>query len=180
MNLSLRPSLFLLCAALSPVLLPAAEPAAAPTQETAKPAEAAAPAAPAKDTAKPASPAADTKPVELLKFEVLGVSRIHDIDVEIKKLTKLLTREKKKVKPTELDRTFNNPQVAKGAAIFGGNSADHLSAVAASRVSLMETELEVLEAMKRPATLESRNEMQKELEQLRETRRNLDDAARQR
>jgi len=70
--------------------------------------------------------------------------------------------------------------VAKSAAIFGGNSADHLSAVAASRVSLMETELEVLETMKRPATLESRNEMKKELEQLRETRRNLDDAARQR
>ena len=161
---------------LTAVLLPAAEPAAvpAPAKEAAKPTE------PAKDTAKPAAPATETKPLELPKFEVLGASRIHDIDVEIKKLTKLLTREKKKVKPTELDRTFNNPSVAKSAAIFGGNSADHLSAVAASRVSLMETELEVLEAMKRPATLESRNEMQKEIEQLRETRRNLDDAARQR
>ena len=177
MTLLLRRPLLVLCAALSPALLPAAEPAATPAREPAKPAEAAAPAIPGKDAAPPA---AATKPLELPKFEVLGASRIHDIDVEIKKLNKLLTREKKKVKPTELDRTFNNPQVAKGAALFGGNSADHLSAVAASRVSLMETELEVLEAMKRPATLEARSEMQKEIEQLRETRRNLDDAARQR
>jgi len=79
-----------------------------------------------------------------------------------------------------LDRTLNNASISRAAAIFGGNSSDHLSAVAATRVALLENERDVLEAMKRPATLDELAMMEKELQQLRLTRRNLDDASKQR
>jgi len=169
----LRRLLLALCLVCVPGLRAAADPAPAPApgKETAKPAE----------PTKPAvAPAPDEKPVELPKFEVLGASQVHAIDVELKKLDKMIAREKKNVKSSELDKAFNNAELSKAATIFGGNSAEHLSAVAATRVSLLEAERDVLEAMKRPATLEARAEMEKELDQLRTTRRNLDDAAKQR
>ena len=85
-----------------------------------------------------------------------------------------------RIASTDLDRTLNNEKLSRAAAIFGGNSSEHLSAVAASRVMLLEQERDVLEAMKRPTTLQELAMMEKEVEQLRETRRNLDDAAKQR
>lgn len=115
--------------------------------------------------------------VELPTIQVTK-HRVHEIDVTLTKLDKLIAREKKKVKSTELDKALNNPKLARSAAIFGGNSAKHLSAVAASRVSLLETERAVLEAMKRPATLQGLAMLEAELEQLRTTRRNLDNATR--
>lgn len=115
----------------------------------------------------------------LPKIEVTA-SRIKKIDKEIKRLDKLIVRETEKVKSTSLDRTLNNNKLASAAAIFGGNSSEHLSAVAATRVALLENERDVLEAMKRPATLDELAMMEKEIEQLRLTRRNLDDAAKQR
>jgi len=133
-----------------------------------------APAAPAKAAAPAAEPV-----VELPKIQVTA-ARARAIDKEIAKLDKLIVREEKKVKSTDLDRALNNSKLSTAAAIFGGNSAEHLSAVAASRVALMQTERDVLEAMKRPATIEALAAMKAELEQLRVTRRNLDDAARQR
>lgn len=95
-------------------------------------------------------------------------------------MDKLIARASKQIKSTDLDKTLNNEKLTRAAAIFGGNSADHLSAVAASRVMLLEQERMVLEAMRRPATLEERNLMAAEIEQLRIARRNLDDAAKQR
>jgi len=137
------------------------------------------PAAPAKPPAPtPAKPAADA-PLELPKIQVTA-ERSKKIDKEIKRLDKLIAREKNKVKPTELDRTLNNETVSKAAAIFGGNSAEHMSAVAASRVMLLEQERDVFEAMKRPATLDELKMMEAQVEELRTTRRNLDDAAKQR
>jgi cyanate lyase len=105
-------------------------------------------------------------------------SRIRQIDNEIRKLDKLIAREEKKLKSSELDKTLNNSQVATAAALFGGNSAEHLAAVAASRMSLLQTERDVLESMKRPASREALAMMDAELEQLRTTRRNLDNVGR--
>jgi len=130
----------------------------------------------------PVKPETGTKaePVlELPKIQVTA-SRIKKLDKEIKRLDKLITRETEKVKSTDLDRTLNNASISRAAAIFGGNSSDHLSAVAATRVALLENERDVLEAMKRPATLDELAMMEKELQQLRLTRRNLDDASKQR
>jgi hypothetical protein len=117
--------------------------------------------------------------LELPKLQVTA-QRAKEIDRELKRLDKMIARERKKVRATDLDKTLNNEKLARAAAIFGGNSADHLSAVAASRVMLMEQERMVLEAMKRPATIEERKMMDAEVQQLRLTRRNLDDPAAQR
>jgi predicted phage-related endonuclease len=142
-----------------------------------------APALPAADEKAP--PPASTKPaapaevLELPKIQVTA-QRIKSIDKDIKRLDKLIARESAKVKSSDLDRALNNDKLARAAAIFGGNSAEHLSAIAATRVALLENERDVLEAMKRPTTLAELAMMEREIEQLRETRRNLDDAAKQR
>ncbi len=134
---------------------------------------------PAKTPAKPETKVANQEPIVLPTIQVTA-DRIREIDRTIGKLDKQIARERKKVKSTELDRALNNKKLATTAAIFGGNSAEHLSAVAATRVSLMETERAVLEAMKRPVTEAALSALETELEQLRLTRRNLDDAAKQR
>jgi len=137
-----------------------------------------------------AADAADSKPLpaaaqpkdatlELPKMQVTA-QRAKKIDKEIKRLDKLIVREKNKLKPTDLDKTLNNAMVSKAAAIFGGNSAEHMSIVAASRVMLLEQERDVFEAMKRPATLDELKMMEAQIEELRTTRRNLDDASKQR
>ncbi len=136
-------------------------------------------AVPATADAKPADPAASDPVLALPKMEVTA-QRVKKLDKNIKRLDKMIAREKNKVKSSDLDKTLNNTQLAHAAAIFGGNSADHLSAVAATRVALLENERDVLEAMKRPATLEELAMMEAEVEQLRLTRRNLDDASKQR
>lgn len=129
---------------------------------------------------KPVTPPAPKEEVLVLPKLEVTAQRAKEIDKELKRMDKLIARERKKIKPTELDKTLNNEKFAKAAAIFGGNSAEHLSAVAASRVMLLEQERMVLEAMKRPATIEERKMMAAEIEQLRKTRRNLDDPAAQR
>ena len=131
-----------------------------------------------KPAAAPA-PAASPDVLALPKMEVTA-ERAKKIDKEIKRVDKLIAREKAKVKPTDLDKVLNNDKVAHAAAIFGGNSADYLSAVAANRVGLLQEERDVLEAMKRPATIDELKMMEAEIEQLRTTRRDLDDAAKQR
>lgn len=164
LNFPLSRPLLLLCLAFGPVLLavtdkvPAIAPAAAQAQPAVKP---------------------TAEVLALPKMEVTA-QRIKKLDKMIVKLDKMIAREMKKVKSSELDKALNNPQLARAAAIFGGNSADHLSAVAATRVALLENERRVMEAMKRPATLEELAMMEAEVDQLRITRRNLDDAAKQR
>lgn len=156
--------LILLCLTTGPGLLNAADKAPVPVPSPAQ--------------AKPA----DKPPSDVLALPKMEVTaqRIKKLDKMIVKLDKMITREEKKVKSTELDKALNNAQVTRAAAIFGGNSAEHLSAVAATRVALLESERDVLEAMKRPATLDELAMMEAEVEQLRLNRRNLDDAAKQR
>ena len=135
----------------------------------------------AAEPAKPATPppAPKEEVMVLPKLEVTA-QRAKEIDRELKRVDKMIARERKKIKSTDLDKTLNNEKLSRAAALFGGNSAEHLSAVAASRVMLLEQERMVLEAMKRPATIEERKMMAAEIEQLRITRRNLDDPAAQR
>lgn len=131
--------------------------------------------------AKPA-PAANKSGNEVFvmpKFEVRR-DRVRWLDREIKRTDKMIAREKAKVKSTDLDRALNNDKLVRAAAIFGGNTADHLSAVAATRVGILENERDILEAMKRPATLQEMQMFEEQIRQLRLLRRELDDAARQR
>lgn len=138
-------------------------------------------AAPAADPKAPTTgdPKTGADVLELPKIQIT-TQRAKQIDKEIHRLDKLIIRERKKVKATDLDKVLNNESVARAAAIFGGNSSDHLSAVAASRVTILEAERDLLEAMKRPATLDELAMMEKQIEELRITRRNLDDASKQR
>ncbi|HEY0863867.1 MAG TPA: hypothetical protein VGD97_07160 [Lacunisphaera sp.] len=133
---------------------------------------------------KEPAPAAETTPADqevlaLPKVEVTS-ARIKQIDNELKKIDKQIAREKKKLKSTDLDKSLNSDKVSTAAAIFGGNSASHMAAVAASRVNLLESERNLLERLKFPRTEEDQAMIEKELVSLRTTRRNLDDAAKQR
>jgi len=152
--------LFAACAAL---LLRAAEPAA--------------PAAPAK--ADQALTPADQEVLKLPKVEVTS-ARLKAIDAELKSIDKQIAREKKNIKGTDLDKSLNSDKLSKSAALFGGNSAAHMEAVAATRVALLENERAMLERLKFPRTTEDQALIEKELVNIRATRRNLDDAAKQR
>jgi hypothetical protein len=131
------------------------------------------PPTPAKDAAKPA-PATSAEPVLVLPKIEVTQTRLRQIDIELIKIDKQIAREKKNVKSTETDKALNNEKVTKVAAIFGGNSAKHLSDVAATRVELLEAERSILEAMKLPANRLEMEAMTKEVEELRTARRNLD------
>ncbi|HQY04796.1 MAG TPA: hypothetical protein PLQ52_01910 [Lacunisphaera sp.] len=122
---------------------------------------------------------ADKAVLELPKVEVTS-ARVKQIDNELKKIDKQITREKKKLKSTTLDKSLNSDKVSNAAAIFGGNSASHMVAVAAARVNLLESERSLLERLKFPRTEEDKAIIEKELVNLRTARRNLDDAAKQR
>lgn len=149
--------------------------------EAAKPTEPAKPAEqPAKPAAAPAEPTpADKEVLELPKIEVTS-ARIKAIDAELKKIDKQIAREKKHLKSTNLDKTLNSDKVTKATAIFGGNSASHMVAVAATRVNLLENERAMLERLKFPRTAEDQALIEREIESLRKTRRELDDASKQR
>jgi hypothetical protein len=149
--------------------LTAAEPAK-PAEQPAQPAQAAAPAEPTP---------ADKEVLALPKVEVTS-ARIKAIDNELKKIDKQIAREKKNLKSTNLDKSLNSDKATKAAAIFGGNSASHMVAVAATRVNLLETERNLLERLKFPRTEEDQALIEKELVSIRTTRRNLDDASKQR
>jgi hypothetical protein len=163
--------LFGLGVALGPVALGAAEtpPKAKETPPTAPAAEAKA-AAPAAAAVTPA-PASDV--LELPKIQVTA-RRMKELDSEIKKLDKAIVREKKRVKPSELDKALNNQKVVEAAAIFGGNSSEHLQAVAATRIRYMEAERDLLSDMKVPRTLSDFQAIEKELDQVRTMQRELD------
>jgi hypothetical protein len=165
------PRLALLC--ICPVLfLAAAETAPAPAKNPPEAPKAAQP-------APPSPTPTDKEVIALPKVEVTS-ARVKAIDAELKKIDKQIAREKKNLKSTNLDESINGDKVTKAAAIFGGNSASHMVAVAATRVNLLESERAMLERLKFPRTEEDRALIEKEIENLRTTRRNLDDAVKQR
>ncbi len=166
MNRLLRLALLLVAPLL---ILTAAEPTPAPAPEK-KPTEAA-------KVTEPTT--ADKEVLALPKVEVTS-ARVKAIDAELKKIDKQIAREKKNLKSTNLDKSLNSDKAAKAATIFGGNSASHMVAVAATRVNLLESERAMLERLKFPRTEEDQALIEKEIENLRTTRRNLDDAAKQR
>lgn len=128
------------------------------------------PAAP-NPTAVPANPADDV--VTLPAVQVTR-SRIRQIDVTIKRIDKLIARERKHLKTSDTDLALNNDKVANKAALFGGYSTSQRIAVASERVRLLESERELLEQMKAPMTKDDFAVVEKQVELLRTTRRELD------
>jgi len=162
------------------ILADAQKKAAESAAAAAKPAGKGAPDTPAAPSAaKPADsvpPATVQTPATMLPQVQVNKSRITDLDLEINEQDKAIAREKVNTKPTKLDESLNNPAVSKALAIFGGSSSEERSSLAQERVSIMEEEKELLEAMRLAKTKEERAELQRELDDLRATRRELEQA----
>jgi|UniRef100_UPI00404A63BB hypothetical protein len=154
---------------------------AAETKETAEDKSEAKPAeAPAADSAAPAesTATAEVDPVLLMPEYQVSSSRISELDIQIKKLDKTIARAKKKLKPSELDETLNGDDTPKAMLIFGGKTASQRKSVAAERVNLMETERDILEAMKHVRTKKEEEDLKTQLNALKTMRRELDETLR--
>jgi hypothetical protein len=145
------------------------EPQSAAAAKDSKPADAAAEKAKAK-----AEPATVLPKVQVNR----GPINNNPIDGQIIEQEKEIAHEKQAAKPTELDKALNSPKIAKPLAIFGGESSSHRSTVTSERVQIMEEERDLLEAMKAAKTKEEKAELQKQIDQLRAYRRELEKSLR--
>ena len=117
-------------------------------------------------TAKPAEPATMLPAVEVNRSKINEINReIHEEDLAI-------AREKKNTKSTELDKALNDPKIS--IPILGGQSTQYRETVASERVSLMQDEKDILEEMKLAKTKEEKAELQKELDEIKAMRRDLE------
>ncbi len=127
------------------------------------------------------TPAAKPKPTEpatvMPKVEVKK-GRITVLDQQLAKQEQDIAREKKNTKPTELDKALNDSKIAKPLAIFGGESTQVRQHVANERVSLMQDEKDLIEAIAHASTPTEKAELKKQLEVLRAERRELEKALR--
>lgn len=147
----------------------------APTTTSTK-AESAAAAPEAKSEPTPAkasAAAAKEAPTVMPKVEVRK-ERITVLDQKIAQQEQDITRERKNLKVSEVDTALNDGKIAKPLSIFGGESSQFRQRVASERVELMEAEKDILEAMKRARTKEEKQELQKQLDELKTTRRELE------
>ncbi|MBL9213670.1 MAG: hypothetical protein JNL92_24615 [Opitutaceae bacterium] len=119
-----------------------------------------------KETAK--EPATVLPKVEVKK------SRITVLDQQLAKQEEDIARERKNLKASEVDVALNDAKIAAPLAIFGGESSQFRQRVASERVQLMEAEKDIIEAMARARTKQERAELQKQLDEIRGFRRELD------
>ncbi len=114
-------------------------------------------------------------PDVLPKVEVRR-SRATEIELEVFKQEKEIAREKVKTKSSDTDRALNgSPKVLK---IFGGQSTTQRETVAKERVSLMESERDLMEAIAYAKTKEEKDALRKELNEIKALRRDLESALR--
>jgi hypothetical protein len=128
---------------------------------------------PATTTAAAEVKPADQAPTIMPKVEVRK-ERITVLDVKIAEQEREIAREKQNTKPSEIDQALNDSKLAKKLSIFGGQSDQYRANIANERVSLMEAEKDILEAMKTARTKAEKAELQKQLDELRALRRDLE------
>ena len=116
--------------------------------------------------------------VTMMQEITVSSSRISELDLEIKKLDRKIERAKKRIKPTELDSSLNSDKTPKALLIFGGKTAGQRQAAEAERLDLMETERDILEAMKHVRTRKQEQELQKQLNAFRTMQVQLDEELR--
>ena len=162
---------------------PAAAPAAAKTVKNpllADPSAAPAPAEPAdkpaekSPAAKAANAQAATQPASVLPKVEVTKTRITVLDVQLAEQQKDIAREEKLTKPTDLDKALNGSKISKTLSALGGQSADYRAGNAAERVRIMKEESDLLEAIAHTKDKKEKEELQKELEELRTYRRELE------
>ncbi len=105
-------------------------------------------------------------------------SRITVLDQKLAKQDEEIAREKKHTKASEMDKALNDVSIAKPLAIFGGDSAQFRQHVASERVELMEAEKDIIEAIAQAKTKEEKQSLQKQLDELKAMRRELDKSLR--
>lgn len=132
-----------------------------------------APVEPAKDAAKK-NAATQQQPAMVLPKVEVKKGRITVLDQQLAKQDEEIAREKKNLKSSEVDLALNDAKVAKPLSIFGGDSAQFRKRVASERVELMEAEKDLMTAIAQAKTKKEKEELQKQLEELRTMRRELD------
>ncbi len=121
---------------------------------------------------------AKKQPATVLPKVEVNKPRITKLDQDLAKQDEAIAREKKNTKPSEMDKALNDEKIAKPLAIFGGESTQYRKQVANQRVSLMEDEKDLIEAIAHAKTKEEKVELQKQLDALRAERRELERAMR--
>ncbi len=149
-----------------PDLLPAPPSDSAATPETAS--------TPQDTAAKSAANAKPAEPATVLPQVEVNKSRINVLDREIHEQDKDIAREQKNTKSTELDKALNDSKVSTALSVLGGQSADYRANLAKERVGLMQDERDILEQMKLARTAKEKAELQKELDEIRAIRRDLE------
>jgi hypothetical protein len=139
------------------------------------------------DTAATTSPAtiaekemaaAKTDPAAMLPKVEVRRTRTSEIEKEVFQQEKDIAREKLKTKSTDADRALNGTGKSKALSIFGGETTKQRETVASERVSLMESERDIMEAIAYAKTKEEKDALRKELNELKALRRDLESALR--
>jgi hypothetical protein len=121
--------------------------------------------------------AAKPAPTVLPKVEVRK-SRITELDQKLAKQEQDIARERKNLKASEVDTALNDAKIAKPLSIFGGESAQFRQHVASERVELMEAEKDLIEAIAHAKTKAEKQQLQKQLDELKAVRRELEKSLR--
>jgi hypothetical protein len=130
----------------------------------------------AKDSKSETAATAEAKkeaPTILPKVEVKK-SRITELDQKLHEQEADMAREKKNTVPTEMDKALNDSKVAKALSIFGGQSEQYRANISTERVSMMEEEKDLIEAIAHAKTKAEKKELQKQLDELKKMRRELE------
>jgi hypothetical protein len=145
----------------------AATPAASPSAETA-----------AETPSEASKPEGDKSPTTVLpKMEVRKgkfSERDYQLAQDLHRQEQEIEREKRNLKVTEADAALNNSKVTSALSVFGGESAQFRKRVAAERVELLEAEKDIIEQIAIAQKPEEKKLLQKQLDELREMRRQLD------
>ncbi len=150
---------------------PSQAPAATPTADAA--------AAAASDPAKPEGDKAGT--TVLPKMEVRKgkfSERDYQLAQDLNRQDQEIEREKRNLKVSEADAALNNSKLSSALSVFGGESAQFRKRVAAERVELLEAEKDIIEQIAIAQKPEEKKLLQKQLDELREMRRQLDKSLR--
>ena len=170
----------------------------APTAKSTPPANANRPAAtnpvPAAPATNPPAETAATAPSEapkpegdksattvLPKMEVRKgkfSERDYQLAQDLHRQDQEIERERRNLKVTEADAALNNSKVTSALSVFGGESAQFRKRVAAERVELLEAEKDIIEQIAIAQKPEEKKLLQKQLDELREMRRQLDKSLR--
>ena len=117
-----------------------------------------------------------SEPAAVLPKVEVRRGRPTDIEREVFQQEKDIAREKQKTKSTDVDRALNG--AGRSFAIFGGESTKQRETVASERVSLMESERDIMEAIAYAKTKEEKDALRKELAEIKALRRDLESALR--